>query len=67
MAVCREAVISNGYKGFGLPNRGSEEELTRLLGADCVRRVTDNLTFAYFYDPEPGLGGREFPFGIMQK
>lgn len=67
MAVCREAVISDAYKGFGLPNRGSEEEVARLLRADCVRRVTDNLAFAYFYDPEPEQGGREFPFGIMQK
>ncbi len=67
MAVCREAVISDDYKGFGLSNRGSDEDVARLLGADCVRRVSDNLAFAYFYDPEPGLGGREFPFGIMQK
>ncbi len=67
MAVCRDAVISNDYKGFGLPNRGSEEELVRLLSADCVRRVTDNLVYAYFYYPEPEQGGREFPFGIMQK
>ncbi len=67
MAVCREAVISDDYKGFGLPNRGSDEEVAGLLRADCVRRVSDNLVFAYFYDPEPELGGREFPFGIMQK
>ena len=67
MAVCREAVVSNDYKGFGLPNRGSEEDVARLLSADCVRRVTDNLVFAYFYYPEPEQGGREFPFGIMQK
>ncbi len=67
MAVCREAVISNDYKGFGLPNRGSDEEVAQLLQADCVRRVSDNLVFAYFYYPEPELGGREFPFGIMQK
>lgn len=67
MAVCREAVSSNDYKGFGLPNRGSEEEVADLLGADCVRRVSDNLVFAYFYYPEPEQGGREFPFGIMQK
>lgn len=64
---CREAVVSNDYKGFGVSNRGSEEEVARLLRADCVRRVTDNLSFAYFYDPEPEQGGREFPFGIMQK
>ena len=63
--VCREAVLSDDYKGFGVPNRGSEEEVARLLRADCVRRVTDNLAFAYFYEPEQG--GREFPFGIMQK
>ena len=67
MAVCREAVISNDYKGFGLPNRGSDEEVRTLLNADCVRRVSDNLIFAYFYYPEPVNGGREFPFGIMQK
>lgn len=67
MAVCREAVLSDDYKGFGLSNRGSEEEIARFLRADCVRRVTDNLVFAYFYDPEPELDGREFPFGIMQK
>lgn len=67
MAVCREAVISNDYKGFGLPNRGSDEGVAQLLRADCVRRVSDNLVFAYFYDPEPELGGREFPFGIIQK
>ncbi len=67
MAACREAVISNDYKGFGLPNRGSDEEVAQLLQADCVRRVSDNLAFAYFYYPEPELGGREFPFGIMQK
>ena len=67
MAVCREAVILDAYKGFGLPNRGSEEEVAHLLRADCVRRVTDNLAFAYFYYPEPMQGGREFPFGIMQK
>ncbi len=67
MAVCREAVISNDYKGFGVANRGSEEEAARLLQADCVRRVSDNLAFAYFYDPEPEDGGREYPFGIMQK
>ncbi|MBQ8800411.1 MAG: S8 family peptidase [Lachnospiraceae bacterium] len=67
MAVCREAVISDAYKGFGVANRGSEEEVARLLRADCVRRVSDNLAFAYFYYPEPEQGGREFPFGIMQK
>ncbi len=67
MSVCREAVISNDYKGFGLPNRGSEEEVARLLQADCVRRVSDNLVFAYFYDPEPEDEGRGYPFGIMQK
>ena len=67
MAVCREAVISNDYKGFGFSNRGSEAEVAGLLRADCVRRISDNLAFAYFYYPEPELGGREFPFGIMQK
>lgn len=67
MAVCREAVISNDYKGFGLPNRGSEEEVRSLLNASCVRRISDNLAFVYFYYPEPELSGREFPFGIMQK
>lgn len=67
MAVCREAVISNDYKGFGFSNRGSEEEVAGLLRADCVRRISDNLAFAYFYYPEPELSGREFPFGIMQK
>ena len=67
MAVCGEAVISDDYKGFGLPNRGGDEAVAKLLRADCVRRVSDDLVFAYFYDPEPGLGGREFPFGIMQK
>ncbi|MBR2408591.1 MAG: S8 family peptidase [Lachnospiraceae bacterium] len=67
MAVCREAVISDTYKGFGFLNRGSEEEVAELLRANCVRRVSDNLVFAYFYYPEPEQGGREFPFGIMQK
>lgn len=67
MAVCREAVISNEYKGFGLPNRGSDEELQALLGASCVRRVSENLVFAYFYYPVEQEGGREFPFGIMPK
>ena len=67
MAVCREAVTSDEYKGFAFANRGSEEEVARLLRADCVCRVTDNLAFAYFYYPEPEQGGREFPFGIMQK
>ncbi len=67
MAVCRDAIRSNEYKGFGVTNRGSEEEVAKLLRADCVRRVTDNLAFAYFYDPEPEDEGREYPFGIMQK
>lgn len=67
MARCSEAVVSDAYKGFGVSNRGSEEEVARLLRADCVRRVSDNLSFAYFYYPEPKSGGREFPFGIMQK
>jgi len=67
MANCKEAVISDDFKGFAFPNRGSEEEVARLLQADCVRRVSDNLAFAYFYYPEPELSGREFPFGIMQK
>lgn len=67
MANCEQAVTSNDYKGFGLPNRGSEEEVAQFLGAECVRRVTDNLVFAYFYYPESELGSREFPFGIMQK
>lgn len=67
MSVCKEAVISNDYKGFGVTNRGSEEEVGNLLQADCVRRVTDNLAFAYFYDPEPEDEGRGYPFGIMQK
>lgn len=67
MAVCREAVISDDYKGFAFANRGSDEEVASVLGADCVRRITENLVFAYFYYPEPEEGGREFPFGIMQK
>ena len=67
MAVCGEAVISNEYKGFGVTNRGSEAEVAKLLRADCVRRVTDNLAFVYFYDPEPEEEGQRFPFGIMQK
>ncbi|MBQ9768463.1 MAG: S8 family peptidase [Lachnospiraceae bacterium] len=67
MSICREAVISNDYKGFGLPNRGSDEEVQALLRADCVRRVSENLVFAYFYYPEELRGGREYPFGIMQK
>lgn len=67
MAVCREAVVSNDYKGFGLPNRGSEEAVAQLLGAACVRRVSDSLVFAYFYYPVEQEGGREFPFGIMPK
>lgn len=67
MAVCKEAIISNDYKGFGFPNRGSEEDVRKLLQADCVRRVSDNLVFAYFYDPEPEDEGRGYPFGIMQK
>lgn len=67
MAVCKEAVISNDYKGFAFANRGSEEEVARLLEADCVRRISENLAFAYFYYPEPEDGGQEFPFGVMQK
>lgn len=67
MAACREAVISNEYKGFGLPNRGSEEAVAELLGAACVRRISESLVFAYFYYPAEQEGGREFPFGIMQK
>ena len=67
MSVCKEAVISNDYKGFGVTNRGREEEVGKLLQADCVRRVSDNLAFAYFYDPEPEDEGRGYPFGIMQK
>lgn len=67
MANCRDAVLSNDYIGFGLPNRGSEEEVRALLNADCVRRVTDNLVFAYFYDPEEEREEGAFPFGIMQK
>lgn len=67
MAICREAVISNDYKGFGLPNRGNDEELQALLDASCVRRVSENLAFAYFYYPVEQEGGREFPFGIMPK
>lgn len=67
MANCRDAVVSNDYIGFGVLNRGSEEEVARLLSADCVRRVTNNLAFAYFYYPDPVREGREFPFGIMQK
>lgn len=67
MAICREAVISNEYKGFGLPNRGSEEAVAQMLGAACARRVSDSLVFAYFYYPAEQEGGREFPFGIMQK
>lgn len=67
MPICRQAVTSNDYKGFGLPYRGSEEYVAELLGADCVRRVSDNLAFAYFYYPEEAESGREYPFGIMQK
>ena len=58
MAICREAVRSDEYKSFGVSNRGSEEEVASLLQADCVRRVSDNLAFAYFYDPEPEDEGR---------
>lgn len=67
MAVCKEAVISDAYKGFGIANRGNAEEVARLLQADCVRRVSNDLAFAYFYDPEPEDEGRGYPFGIMQK
>lgn len=67
MAICREAVTSNDYKGFGLPNRGSDEEVMQLLQADCVRRVSENLVYAYFYYPVEEDGGREYPFGIMPK
>lgn len=67
MAICREAVISNDYKGFGLPNRGNDEEIRTLLNASCVRRVSENLVFAYFYYPVEQEGGREFPFGIVPK
>ena len=65
--ICKEAVRSNDYKGFAFSNRGSEETVARLLEADCVRRISDNLAFAYFYDPEPEDVGEEYPFGIMQK
>lgn len=67
MAICSEAVTSDAYKGFGLPNRGSDEEVKALLKADCVRRISDGLVFAYFYYPEELRGGREYSFGIMQK
>lgn len=67
MAICREAVTSDAYKGFGLPYRGSDEEVRALLNASCVRRVSEGLVFAYFYYPEELQGGREYPFGIMQK
>ncbi len=67
MASCRDAVLSNDYVGFGLPNRGSEEEVAGLLQADCVRRVSDNLVYAYFYYPEEERDEGAFPFGIMQK
>lgn len=67
MASCRDAVLSNDYIGFGLPNRGSEEDVAALLQADCVRRVSDNLAFAYFYYPEEERDGGTLPFGIMQK
>ncbi len=67
MAICREAVTSDAYKGFGVTYRGSEEEVRTLLNAACVRRVSEGLAFAYFYYPEELQGGREYPFGIMQK
>ncbi len=67
MAVCSEAVTSDAYKGFGLPNRGSDEEIRALLNASCVRRVSDGLVFVYFYYPEELQGGREYSFGAMQK
>ncbi len=67
MANCKEAVLSDDYIGFGLPNRGSEEEVAALLRADCVRRVSDNLVFAYFYYPEEERDRSVFPFGIIQK
>ena len=67
MASCRDAVLSDDYIGFGVSNRGGEETVRTLLNADCVRRVTDNLAFAYFYVPEEERDEGEFPFGIMQK
>lgn len=67
MASCRDAVLSDDYIGFGVSNRGREETVRTLLNADCVRRVTDNLAFAYFYVPEEERNEGEFPFGIMQK
>lgn len=67
MVNCRQAVVSNDYKGFGLPYRGSEIQVAELLGASCVRRISENLVFAYFYYPVEQEGGREYPFGSMPK
>lgn len=68
MAECREAVLSEDYKSFGIANRGDEEEIRKILGnADCLRRVTDDLAYIYYYYPKELQGGREYPFGLMQK
>lgn len=67
MAICSEAVTSDAYKGFGVSYRGNDEEVRTLLNASCIRRVSEGLAFAYFYYPEELQGGREYPFGIMQK
>lgn len=68
MAKCSEAVLSDEYKGFGVANRGEEEKIkSDLGGAACLRRVSDDLVFVYFYYPKELQGGREYAFGTMQK
>ena len=68
MARCREAVVSDAYKGFGVAYRGNEKELRRALGnIACSRRISDELAFVYYDYPQELQGGKEYPFGLMQK
>lgn len=66
MVDCRTAVLSDEYKGFAFASRRGEDRLLSFLRADCVRRVSPNLTFAYFYYPLDTQSGSEYPFSLMQ-
>ena len=67
MADCKQVAIAEEYKELIFSSRGTEQELQERFGADCVFRITEGISIAYFYYPNLQEEGLELDYNMIPK